>query len=54
MVIRESFYFWSQYSESRFVPFEVGNEIGAGVPDVVRVRVEKCEDVEKVFDIHVL
>ena len=54
MIIRESFYFWSQHSEPWFVPLEVSNEIGAGVPGVIRNRVEGCEDIEEVFNIHVL
>ena len=54
MVVRESFYLRSQHSGPGFVPTEVHDEVGADVPDVVRVRGERCEDVEQMFGVHVL
>ena len=53
MIIRESLYSWSQHSRPWFVTAEVPHKVTAGVPGVVRDRLEGCENFEQVFDIHV-
>ena len=54
MVIWETLHLWPQYDESWFVPIEVLREIFAGIPDIIRVCIDGCEDIEKVLDIHIL
>jgi hypothetical protein len=54
MVIWESFYLWHQHSEPWLVFMEMIQKISTGVPGVVRIHVKGCEDIEQVFDIHVL
>ena len=53
VVIRRTFYFWPQYSGPRLVPDEMHHEICAGIPDVVRDRIEGGKRTEEVLDIHV-
>jgi hypothetical protein len=36
------------------VPIEVLCKIGTGVPDIVRVWIDCCEDIEQVLDIYIL
>jgi len=54
MVIREPFDPWPQNDEPWFVPREVRREIATGLPDVVRVGVDGCEDIEQMLDVYVL
>ena len=53
-MIRESFDLWPQNDEPLLVMSEVPYEIGTGVPDVGRARVDRGEDIEQVLNIHVL
>ena len=54
MIIRGSFDFWPQNGEPVFMPGEVPHEIGAGVSDADRVRVDRLENIEQVLDVHIL
>jgi len=54
VIVREPFDFWSQNDEPLFVPNEVVRESGAGFPDIVRVLVNGCEDIEQVLNVYIL
>jgi hypothetical protein len=54
MVIREPFDLSPQHGKPRFVPIYVVHEMKTGIPDVGRVFVDGCEDIEEVFDVHIL
>ena len=51
MVVREGFDLRLQNGESTLVLNEVLHELGTGNPDVVRVPIDCCEDIEQVLDI---
>ena len=36
-----------------FAPDEVVYEVGTGVPDFIRIRVDRREYVEQVFNVHI-
>ena len=46
MVVRKAFDLRLQHGEPLFVPKYMSHEIGAGIPDVVRVRIDGCEDIK--------
>ena len=54
MAIWESFDLWPQYDQPWFVSIKVAHEKNAGVPCVDRARVNRCEDIEQVLDVHIL
>ena len=54
MIIREAFDLLLQNRESFLVPEEVLHEIGTSVPNVIRVGVDRRENIEQVLDIDVL
>ena len=53
MVIREAFDLRSQHDQPLFMPIEVSHETSTDIPGNDRVRVDGCEDIEQVLDVHV-
>ena len=54
MIIWEPFDLWLQDDESLFVANEVLDKVCAGIPDAVRIRIDRREDIEQVLDIYIL
>jgi len=53
MTTWESFNLWP-HGEPLLVPKEVMHGIVAGYPDVVRVCIDRCEDIKQVLDVCIL
>ena len=54
IVIRECFDLWSQHDKPWFMLIEVIHKSGADIPDILRVSIDRCEDIEQVLDVHIL
>jgi hypothetical protein len=54
MVIGKAFDLRPQHSLPWFVPIEVLHEVATSIPDTTRVRVDGCEDIEQVLNVHIL
>ena len=54
MDIWEPFDLRSQHDEPWFVRKEVLHEMLTGIPDIARVGINSCKDIEQMLDIHIL
>ena len=54
MAVHISFDFWPRHCIPSLVPIQVLDKIGTDVPNDVRVRVDGCEDVKQVPNVHVI
>ena len=54
MVIRGRLDLWSQHYEPWFVPTEVIRESATGIPGILRIRVDRREDIKQMLDVHIL
>ena len=54
MIIRESFYLLRQGDQTSFVPIKVPQKVEADIPDIIRICVGRCENIEQVLHVHVL
>ena len=54
MIIREPLDRRLEHSDSTLMLEEAVYEAGTGTPNITRVNVDSCEDIEQVLDIYVL